>query len=930
MSGSAPMVGPPDGSFAEGAFAHQQSGVLESIDLAQSPTPRALRAYSQASSELGVLAQPEGGAPVLLPQEEKLSPDVLNQKYGIPGNLTFTDPLTEGSAASIYASHIDQIKQRDIEQRAPPGFVSGATRFGAQFAAGFLDPLQLGAAMVPVVPEFELGASVGARLATAGLRGAAAGTAGNLPLVGLQAAMSRSEYSDYTAYDALFDLAHGAALGSGIEILGAGGGAFGRALSQRYRASRAAPAAEADPGIAPSALKTGLGQMEQDNPVEVRPVYDQSNSPNVPEDYGAPSSLQEPGTRGATAFLPENEPKGLTQFLKEDFTVGREGDVNSERRAGGLKDAGGDLDAIIGGSKGRPGLINNESGSSLSEAANRAYEAGYFDHVPDENELLDAIAKDHNRTNPLDAIYSSMDQDQADAYRYARDHNVEVSKMSDETGIPTEGQTPTQFWDQVADHLSQEESQAHVDRLGQEHDEAFGQAEQAAKEWIAYHGTPHEFDQFDTGKIGTGEGAQVYGHGLYFAENRGVADSYRTQLSPVADDALSDAKAALRRSGGDLDAAIEDNRATWKDPTNKYAVQVEGILKHWKTNGVSDEVPPVGHLLTVHIKAKPEEMLDWDKPLDEQSEAIRNLVHDQGLDLPGSATGEQIHDALAGHAGGHTDLGRATAAARLQDAGVKGIRYRDAQSRRLVSEEEVRSLEASLAENRYLLQDPHGVLSEADKADLREHATRLQDRLDTINAPTHNVVVFDHNDVEITHRNGEPVERKPFDPEEFYRGAPHTLEEMEHEWRQAEAANPVLSGEGGGGQPGPSSPDQGAVQGGAGQVASAAESTGRTDPQERSQTLQSALRAAAGRKPPDPTSLAAERSLTEGKPDNLVKQAQQDIEDHTAFFQAADAAGQLTEDVRAELERINGLDKEASDLTAAARQAAACIARGMA
>jgi len=34
-----------------------------------------------------------------------------------------------------------------------------------------------------------------------------------------------------------------------------------------------------------------------------------------------------------------------------------------------------------------------------------------------------------------------------------------------------------------------------------------------------WHGSPHLFDKFDISKIGTGEGAQAYGHGLYFAEN---------------------------------------------------------------------------------------------------------------------------------------------------------------------------------------------------------------------------------------------------------------------------------------------------------------------------------------------------------------------------------------------------------------------------
>jgi hypothetical protein len=42
-----------------------------------------------------------------------------------------------------------------------------------------------------------------------------------------------------------------------------------------------------------------------------------------------------------------------------------------------------------------------------------------------------------------------------------------------------------------------------------------------------FHGSPHKFDRFDSSKIGTGEGAQAYGHGLYLAENQKVADSYR-------------------------------------------------------------------------------------------------------------------------------------------------------------------------------------------------------------------------------------------------------------------------------------------------------------------------------------------------------------------------------------------------------------------
>ena len=47
----------------------------------------------------------------------------------------------------------------------------------------------------------------------------------------------------------------------------------------------------------------------------------------------------------------------------------------------------------------------------------------------------------------------------------------------------------------------------------------------------AYHGTPHLFDRFDMSKIGTGEGAQAYGHGLYLAQDPSIAEIYRKNLA---------------------------------------------------------------------------------------------------------------------------------------------------------------------------------------------------------------------------------------------------------------------------------------------------------------------------------------------------------------------------------------------------------------
>ena len=46
----------------------------------------------------------------------------------------------------------------------------------------------------------------------------------------------------------------------------------------------------------------------------------------------------------------------------------------------------------------------------------------------------------------------------------------------------------------------------------------------------AWHGSPHDFDTFDLGAIGTGEGNQAHGWGLYFAKDKKIAENYRDIL----------------------------------------------------------------------------------------------------------------------------------------------------------------------------------------------------------------------------------------------------------------------------------------------------------------------------------------------------------------------------------------------------------------
>lgn len=153
----------------------------------------------------------------------------------------------------------------------------------------------------------------------------------------------------------------------------------------------------------------------------------------------------------------------------------------------------------------------------------------------------------------------------------------------------------------------------------------------------AYHGSPHDFDKFDMSKIGTGEGAQAYGHGLYFAENEGVAKSYRDALGGqrFADGAkFDDANAAHQasayvagtKSKDEAIAAINQDIAMSRRQMDEKHAQIllraRGLLE---SDGQIPKLDP-GKMYEVNIKANPDDFLDWDKRLGEQSDNVRDKV----------------------------------------------------------------------------------------------------------------------------------------------------------------------------------------------------------------------------------------------------------------------------------------------------------------
>ena len=212
----------------------------------------------------------------------------------------------------------------------------------------------------------------------------------------------------------------------------------------------------------------------------------------------------------------------------------------------------------------------------------------------------------------------------------------------------------------------------------------------------AYHGSPHDFDQFSLDKVGTGEGAQVYGHGLYFAENEGVAQSYRDALGPkpyihngLADGAWDDptfrAATAIHANKGE-DGALAVLRGNAQSPRNDATINaiLDGSYKKHEM--------PTGSMYQVGINADPEHFLDWDKPLSQQApnvqQAVANVANLRG------ESGGYIWDSLVkqknaeGAFGEHIadpnpaiKTGPKAATEALREAGVPGIKYLDAGSR---------------------------------------------------------------------------------------------------------------------------------------------------------------------------------------------------------------------------------------------------------
>jgi hypothetical protein len=246
-----------------------------------------------------------------------------------------------------------------------------------------------------------------------------------------------------------------------------------------------------------------------------------------------------------------------------------------------------------------------------------------------------------------------------------------------------------------------------------------------------FHGTPHKFDAFDMSKIGTGEGVQAYGHGLYFAENPGVASSYKQALSRRSGQtSLSDVMKSFEVGGKqmlaeypvEVDAELarlideqdwvvakryaNERARRWRELEADESYQFRDYASEkadaWErlspvlADGKVDN-PSLGHLYEVDIPDETiDKMLDWDAPLSEQPEALAGIrqMFKNNPDIgaywqsgpqvsPKNMTGQEFYRAIAGAPNrSRTAFSADEAASRaLNEAGIPGIRYFDGGSR---------------------------------------------------------------------------------------------------------------------------------------------------------------------------------------------------------------------------------------------------------
>lgn len=168
------------------------------------------------------------------------------------------------------------------------------------------------------------------------------------------------------------------------------------------------------------------------------------------------------------------------------------------------------------------GKINAKVGESISQEINAKYDAE-----------LAALEQEQPITEPIKTEKDAEEQQSGQMRVQSEQRQTEGASDSDmpsvnEAGLPI-GETIKEEIKPVTDEKAEEGQES--PELRAEKEEKRPTTKRDGDDLILKHGTPHDFSKFELEKIGTGEGAQAFGYGLYFTDGSKIAEQYAKKLS---------------------------------------------------------------------------------------------------------------------------------------------------------------------------------------------------------------------------------------------------------------------------------------------------------------------------------------------------------------------------------------------------------------
>lgn len=705
------------------------------------------------------------------------------KEAGLDKILTMPDqPSIKAPALDIMLDRARARRERQATiERGPGGFVAGALGVGTSLLVSAIDPLNVAAAFIPVVGEAryaklmaDAGTSV---LARAGVRagvGAASGAVGMAAIEPIEYAARNQEGQDYTFVDALRSVMYGALLGGSLHT--AGGGIAdvlrarkGNALYPFGEGEAFAPGAAPEAGAGVRQTTPGRGDTVAvpETPLSEAPIGETSKLPTAPI---------------ASRATPQAKPQSLLEFIAKQGGISDQDPLLPDL----LQSFGGKIPTVPG-----SGKLVRAGGKSLDNLREAAVESGYLhdagaesggvtqSSIDDLLAAVDAEARGQKVYRAGEMPASTRNQLAEDA---ARSHEARIQSIKDrdaafETALDDHevgdrrgevkvrarllmeqdgladpeaavAQALSDMGIRQAQHpvvaaLNDLPPRAREDalrgaiaalhdgepvRVGEMLETAAKTDPRIAESLALWHGSPHDFTAFDNGKIGTGEGAQVFAYGHYLAENDAVAAGYAAGVTGEK----GARNVAAKVYAGTKNEELVRTRLGQLFP-NLSPAEVADALKFAK------EKPAT--VYKVSVKQSREKFLEWESDMSAQPAGRKILremdprfkedletyldQHDQpALD---DLTGGMFHRTLERYATeddlpgvvSHEHPKRAVAEY-LQSLDVPGITFLDKMSRR------------------------GGAFGDLDASPANKHATR-------------NWVVFSDKDVEITHKNGQSL-----------------------------------------------------------------------------------------------------------------------------------------------------------------------------